>query len=235
VISFESCSTGDFSVEGHLAGQALYGNDHTLLVRANTGVTGIFDQFFLEEAQNLFALLGIGRSFMGCYPYVFSGDPPHFFGDPTIRLRLPELTGPRPKLVVRQKHHQGEFQEVVSFKQESVSGASVVEEVEIINQGDRNLVLGAPWSAIYLTVDGGIRLEYGGLPFLIQDFQGDHYTLTVAPGQSKIITFKFTPCLDSIHSGQGSLMLGTYRGKWPFVTNDPEIGAFMVDLSAVAR
>lgn len=240
VVSLASCSTGNFSVEGYFAGQALFSpNSDALLVRANPAVTLYVDSAFAREARSLDMALGAGKSYMETYTTTFPGEPPHFFGDPTIRLRSVDLSGPRAKLVVQKKRHVQPFRDSLSFKTASVNGASIQEELVFLNAGDSPLIIDGENGNRGIDFEGtfpwGVNASIPGFnaPYIYQDpdFQTEmdgRYTFTLAPGERKSIRLEFTPARLS----NGTIPVGTYHGVMFFSCNDPEVGSFRLDLSA---
>jgi hypothetical protein len=240
VVSLASCSTGDFTFQGYLAGQALFGaGSSALLVRANPAVTLYADSTFAREARMLDMALGVGRSYMDSYPTTFSGEPGHFYGDPTITLRTVDPLAARPKLVLQEKRHHQEFSEALTFQTVSLNGATVHEDLVFRNIGDKDLIIDGncfsqgidldgtfPWgvnSAIPSFSAGSIYADA-----TIQTDMDGSYTFNLAPGESKTIRVEYLPARLS----DGTIPVGKYQGVMFFACNDPEIGSFRVDLVA---
>ena len=240
VVSLASCSTGDFTTPGYLAGQFLFGADSSaLLVRANPMVTFYTDSAFAQEARMLDMALGVGRSYMESYTTTYLGSPGHFLGDPTITLRVADLTAPRPRLVLQEKRHHQEFRERLVVQAASVNGSAVEEDLVFQNMGEADLIIDGNVFSACIDLDGtfpwGINSAVPSFntPYLfsdptIQTKMDGSYTFRLAPGASKTIRAKFAP----VKVADGSIPVGSYHGVMFFSCNDPEIGSFRVDLTA---
>lgn len=240
VVSLASCSTGDFTTPGYLAGQILFGADSSvLLVRANPAVTLYTDSAFAREARGLDMALGVGRSYMQSYATTYSGAPPHFLGDPTITLRVADLAAPRPRLFLQEKRHHQEFREPLVFQTASLNGAAVVQDLVFQNLGEADLIINGNAFSAGIDLDGTFPWGVNSLvptfhtPYIygdpsIQTKMDGTYTFRLAPGASKTVRVEFTP----VKVADGSIPVGNYHGVMFFSCNDPEIGSFRVDLTA---
>jgi hypothetical protein len=240
VVSLASCSTGDFTAPGYLAGQILFSpTSSVLLVRASPAVTLYTDSAFAQEARMLDMALGVGRSYMESYTTTYSGEPLHFLGDPTVRLRDVDLATPRPRLALQEKRHHQEFRDSLLFQTTSLQGAAVQEDLTFRNIGDTDLVVSGNCFSFGIDLDGtspwsvntavpGFNTPYIYTDPTIKTKMDGSYTFKLAPGASKTIRVEFTPA----RMADGSIPVGNYHGVMFFSCNDPEIGSFRVDLVA---
>jgi hypothetical protein len=238
VVSLASCSTGNFTTPGYLAGQILFSpTSSVLLVRANPAVTLYVDSAFAREARMLDMALGVGRSYMESYTTTFSGEPPHFLGDPTIRLRVADLSAPRPRLVLQEKRYHQEFRESLIFQTTSLQGAAVQQNLTFQNVGDTDLVINGNCFSSGIDLDGTFPWPVNSAvpsfqtPYIFDDpsiktKMDGSYTFKLAPGASKTIRVEFAP----VRMADGSVPVGNYHSVMLFSCNDPEIGSFRVDL-----
>ncbi|MDD2760980.1 MAG: hypothetical protein PHH11_11885 [Methylomonas sp.] len=229
IVELESCSTGNFSVENFLAGKILF-NNKTLLVKANPMDTFYTNDGLSREANGMYYALGSGRSVADVYTRMQQGEPPHFFGDPTILLKERKLLADRPMLVIENRRYHEPF--TYNVTAESTSGATVEKVLTIYNAGKSDLVLNGWAIGSFHTVDDRVPdCAVCQIAFQLNPpLNGFETKIKVLAGKSASLRFVFDPTPPS-----GQIQKGEHATKFRFSTNDPEIGAFDIPFMITVR
>ncbi len=234
VINMTSCSVGKFDERGFLGGTLLYSGS-ALLVEAYPVVTFVSDTAAELEFDYLYRALGMGLSYADSYRYFFSGTPPHYFGDPTIRMRPKATQGPRPRLVVNREYHDASFDVDMDFGK-VIDDATMYRTVKIANTGSDALILRGSWLSLETNANDdsipgsdGFIYQFSNLNLLNNTVQRDFsYETTVLPGQSTVLEVAFKPSANvdtSLSSG------AVYAGAMEVYSNDPDAPAFRLKLT----
>jgi len=233
-INFTSCSVGDFLAPGFFAG-AVLNTGETLFVRAYTTTIFVGSDTQSIDVYERDHALGVGRTMASTYTVAPESNATHYFGDPTIRMRTPDLNKPRPKLLVQNKRYHQEFKEKLYFE-DSVNGEGVKKTVILKNDGDADLALNGSLFGKIGSVEENIPLEqscYYGVTLVNRPreatFRGN-FQIIVPSKRSVSLQYLFKPYKDKQRTFKG-----TCSAYFSFATNDPEIGAFGVELIGVAR
>lgn len=226
-LRFVSCSVGNFSVPNFLAAVAL-GTGDTLLVQAYSADIGLWSDYEPESVYHQSSALGVGRTHASSYTFTsLTSSVDNFFGDPTIPLRMINLSLPRPKLLINNKRQHQEFKEIIDFG--SPSSLPVKKIISLKNKGDKDLVIFAA-HASYGIDENDPSDCYDGFELInhpdYNTIRGT-YALIIPPNGYVELQFAFK---QKTLWPSNKPISGKCNAYFSFSSNDPEIGNFGLEL-----
>lgn len=238
-VELVTCSSQNFFYDNSVGTSLLMRGD-ALLTRGMTAVVLVADIYEEVIIKNEYAMLQNGSTFAEALYGRMESTPESIQGDPYITMRQAPV-GPRPKLLIDGKHHNGGALTVPVVMPDAVGGASARKVITFSNRGDADLhvrigsmftVTGVDdLSGQDVATEHGFNAQYESdttqvfsdgrvlaWPDANIEPNGGAMPVTLKPGQSVAITYKL-----SVRTGpDGKPKLpGVYTGQLAVTSNDP--------------